>query len=132
MSHEIGQPGEGRERAGRHEGPAARDDAGRSEHVGRHERAVPDDKLVKETEQVEQVSSAAARAFDLRRIIGGLFVVYGVIVGIYGLLDGADAERKAQGIDINLWSGLLMLLLGIIFLVWERLNPVVDDKRDKG
>jgi hypothetical protein len=111
MSHEIG--------AGQGSDGPRRDEAG-----------VPDDRLVKETEAAEQVSSSAARAFDLRRIIGGLFVVYGVIVGIYGLVDGAEASEKAEGIDINLWSGLAMLLLGIVFLVWERLNPVMDESAD--
>ena len=39
----------------------------------------PDDERVAEGEQLEK-RSAAARLFDVRRVIGGLFVVYGVIV----------------------------------------------------
>ena len=54
----------------------------------------------------EKRQSAAARLFDIRRVIGGLFVVYGLIVGITGLLDGTSEIDKAQGVRINLWAGL--------------------------
>ena len=56
--------------------------------------------------------SAAARLFDIRRIIGGLFVLYGVILFVAGLVDGADAKEQAADIDINVWTGLAMLAFG--------------------
>ncbi|AVT38778.1 hypothetical protein [Plantactinospora sp. BB1] len=68
--------------------------------------------------------SAAARLFDIRRVIGGLFVAYGVIVGLVGVFDGASAVEKAQGIRINLWAGLAMLALGLGFLLWQWLRPI--------
>jgi len=80
------------------------------------------DELLHETEE-ERRRSAAARLFDVRRVIGGLFVVYGLIVGVVGLLDGSAALEKAQGVRINLWAGLGMLLLGLLFLVWQWLAP---------
>ncbi|MEV4627012.1 hypothetical protein AB0J90_12060 [Micromonospora sp. NPDC049523] len=68
--------------------------------------------------------SAAARRFDLRRVIGGLFLAYGVIVTGMGLFD-SDAEiAKAQGVRINLWAGLAMLVFGLAFLLWQWLRPV--------
>ena len=67
--------------------------------------------------------SAAARLFDVRRVIGGLFTVYGVIVTLIGIFD-SDAEiEKAQGVNINLWTGLAMLALGLLFLLWQWLRP---------
>ncbi|MFF3938877.1 hypothetical protein [Streptomyces phaeofaciens] len=79
--------------------------------------------LQREIIELEEKSATAARIFDLRRIIGGLFVLYGVILTITGLTD-SDAEiDKAQGININLWTGLGMLALGIFFLVWLWLRP---------
>src|ERR1700754_5076381 len=71
----------------------------------------------------EERRSAAARLFDVRRVIGGLFVVYGLIVGIAGLFDGSAALDKAQGVRINLWAGLAMLLLGLLFLLWQWVSP---------
>jgi hypothetical protein len=67
--------------------------------------------------------SSAARLFDVRRVIGGLFVVYGVIVTLLGLFDSKSEIDKAQGVRINLWMGLSMLALGLLMLLWLWLNP---------
>ncbi|WP_369357127.1 hypothetical protein [Streptomyces sp. cg2] len=81
--------------------------------------------LQQEVSELERSSATAARLFDIRRVIGGLFAVYGVIVTIAGLA-ASDADlRKAQGININLWTGLGMLALGAFFLVWLKLRPTV-------
>ncbi|WP_242584174.1 hypothetical protein [Streptomyces sp. MST-110588] len=80
---------------------------------------------VEEVEELERKSATAARLFDVRRIIGGLFVLYGVLVTAAGLT-ASDADlKKAQGININLWTGLGMLALGLFFLVWLKLRPAV-------
>ncbi len=65
----------------------------------------------------------AARLFDVRRVIGGLFVVYGVIVTLIGVFDSPADIEKAEGVRINLWMGLAMLALGGLMLLWLRLNP---------
>lgn len=80
------------------------------------------DKMVEATEEARR-RSAAARLFDIRRVIGGLFVVYGVIVTLVGLFDGDAAVAKAQGIRINLWVGLGMLAFGLVMLVWQWRYP---------
>jgi hypothetical protein len=63
------------------------------------------------------------RLFDVRAVIGGMFVVYGVIVTLVGVFDSPDEIDKAQGVRINLWMGLAMLALGGLMLLWLRLNP---------
>ncbi|WP_250290922.1 hypothetical protein [Streptomyces atroolivaceus] len=79
--------------------------------------------LHKEVSELERKSATAARLFDIRRIIGGLFVVYGVIVTIAGV-NPSDADlEKAEGVHINLWTGLAMLALGLFFLIWMKLRP---------
>ncbi|GAA4314235.1 hypothetical protein GCM10023086_35430 [Streptomyces venetus] len=78
----------------------------------------------REVTDLEGKSATAAKLFDIRRIIGGLFVIYGVIVTIAGLT-ASDADiDKAEGVNINLWTGLGMLVLGLFFLVWLKLRPV--------
>ncbi|WP_330317638.1 hypothetical protein OG301_15365 [Streptomyces platensis] len=78
-----------------------------------------------EVEELERESATAARLFDVRRIIGGLFTVYGVIVTIAGMM-ATDADlKKAQNININLWTGLGMLALGLFFLIWQKIRPAV-------
>jgi sulfite exporter TauE/SafE len=86
----------------------------------RNERA--HDPQVEETE-AERARSAAARLFDIRRVIGGLFVVYGVIVGLIGLFDSPAEIDKAQGVRINLWAGAVMLLFGLLMLAWQWWRP---------
>jgi hypothetical protein len=71
-----------------------------------------------------KVSKATARLFDVRLVIGGLFTVYGVIVGVIGLFDTPAEIAKSQGVRINLWMGLGMLALGLLMLLWLRLNPL--------
>ncbi|MEU5091867.1 hypothetical protein [Streptomyces sp. NPDC021356] len=90
----------------------------RSERSGYSEADVQ-----REVTELEGKSATAARIFDLRRIIGGLFVLYGVIVTITGITDSQAAIDKAQGVNINLWTGIGMLALGVFFLVWLKLRP---------
>ena len=68
--------------------------------------------------------SAAARLFDVRRVIGGLFVVYGVIVTLIGVFDSDAEVDKASGVRSNLWMGLGMLALSLLFLAWLWWRPV--------
>ncbi|MFD5282241.1 hypothetical protein [Streptomyces rubrogriseus] len=82
-----------------------------------------DKNLQDEVSELETKSVTAARLFDIRRIIGGLFVIYGVIVTIAGLVASDDDIDKAQGVNINLWTGIGMLVLGLFFLAWLKLRP---------
>ena len=54
-----------------------------------------------------------ASLFDLRSVIGLLFAVYGLVLTVLGLV-GASPEdlAKAGGIALNLWGGLVMLVVG--------------------
>lgn len=81
--------------------------------------------LQNEVSELERKSATAARLFDIRRIIGGLFVVYGIIVTIAGISPSDADMQKAEDININLWTGLAMLALGLFFLGWLWLRPTV-------
>lgn len=66
----------------------------------------------------------AANLFDLRRIIGGVFVAWGLLLFVLGLFD-SDAEiDKAAGVNINLYAGLGMLVVGGLFLLWAFTRPL--------
>src|SRR3954469_22796042 len=84
------------------------------------------DPLISEAEQAEEESRTqrAANLFDLRRIIGGLFLVYGVILTILGLTDSAAEIQKAAGVRVNLWTGLAMIAVAIFFLIWAFTRPL--------
>ncbi|WP_282702743.1 hypothetical protein [Streptomyces sp. CC219B] len=93
-----------------------------SEH--REHSGYSEDDVQREVTELQAKSATAARIFDLRRIIGGLFVIYGVIVTIAGISPSDTDLDKTGGININLWTGLGMLLLGLFFLTWLKLRPL--------
>jgi len=66
----------------------------------------------------------AANLFDLRRIIGGLFLIYGAILVVVGIGDSSAEIEKSAGVHINLLAGLGMLALGGLFLVWAFTHPL--------
>ncbi|MBE2314739.1 hypothetical protein DVA67_002040 [Solirubrobacter sp. CPCC 204708] len=69
----------------------------------------------------------AANLFDLRRIIGGLFVAWGVLLIVLGLLDVGDVDNA---MNINLYSGIGMLVLGLLFLLWAFTRPLGRELRE--
>ena len=52
----------------------------------------------------------AANLFDLRRIIGGLFLLYGAILTVVGLFDSHTEVARAAGVRMNLLAGIGMLV----------------------
>jgi len=104
---------------------AAQDDAVRS--------AAQDDDAVRSTARAAAAKSAAANLFDLRRIIGTLFGIYGVILTIMGLAFTSDADlEKAADVNINLWTGLAMLATAAAFWAWALLRPVRVEELEQG
>ena len=61
-------------------------------------------------------------ALDLRYPIGGLFTVLGLLLAGYGFVTRADATmyQRSQGVNINLWWGLVLLATGFVFLALAR------------
>ncbi len=88
------------------------------------------DPLIEKAEGAEVDAQRARRAaslFDLRRMIGGLFAIYGVILVILGL-GASDAEiDKAAGWNLNLWVGVAMLIVAAFFLIWAFTRPLSDE-----
>lgn len=63
--------------------------------------------------------------FDIRTVIGGLFAVYGVVCLIWGLVSFSDADRaKTGGINLNLWTGIGMIVLSALFIGWTLARPL--------
>jgi hypothetical protein len=80
-----------------------------------------------ETHAPESRVAQAANLFDLRRIIGGVFVTLGVLLTILGLTESQAEIDKAAGVNINLWAGLGMLVFGLLMIVWALTRPLGDE-----
>jgi len=72
----------------------------------------------------------AANLFDLRRIIGGVFLAWGVLLIILGLTDSEAEANKAAGININLYAGIGMFVVGAIFITWALTRPLGEELRE--
>ena len=81
----------------------------------------------KPIEEDEVAAARMANRFDIRRIIGGLFVLYGVILVLVGAFGSEEVKNKAAGINVNLWTGLAMLAVGAMMLAWALMRPVEPD-----
>ena len=92
---------------------------GRGERDFAAEEAAAQDKA-----DAKNVGSGSSKLFDLRFLIGGLFTLYGLMVGGAGLFDSSTDLQKSDGLRINLWTGLGMLILGLLFLLWAFLRPL--------
>ena len=79
------------------------------------------------TSEEAEKRARGARLFDIRRLIGALFVVYGIVLVVVGLTDSKANIAKASGVHINLWTGIGMLIFGILMLVWAFGRPVIVD-----
>jgi hypothetical protein len=86
-----------------------------------------EDPHIQQSEEAEIDAHRAARAarlFDVRRLIGGLFVIYGVILVVLGLGESDASIDKSAGINVNLYAGIGMLVLGLLFVAWALLRPL--------
>jgi cytochrome c-type biogenesis protein CcmH/NrfF len=57
---------------------------------------------------------------DIKIPIGLMFTILGFLLTVYGFFTRLDPAlyQKSLGINVNLWSGLLMLLFGLIMLIF--------------
>jgi hypothetical protein len=76
------------------------------------------------TDEEEAQSAHAANLFDIRRLIGGLFALYGAILLVLGIAGSYTVKHKADGINIDLWTGIGMLLFAAFMIAWALLRPV--------
>ncbi len=79
------------------------------------------------TDEEELKSAKAANRFDIRRLIGALFVLYAVILIVIGLVGSHHVKTKAAGINVDLWTGLGMLVFGALMLLWAFTRPVMPE-----
>jgi hypothetical protein len=91
------------------------------------------DPHIAQSEQAEaeaQRAAKAARLFDIRRLIGGLFLIYGVILVVLGLGESDASIEKSADINVNLYAGLGMLVLAAFFIAWGLMRPLSGDEGD--
>jgi len=68
--------------------------------------------------------------FDIRNIVGALLIVYGVILLLASFATSDADKAKADGINANLWVGIVMLVVGVLMIFWAVTRPIVVDEKE--
>jgi hypothetical protein len=79
------------------------------------------------TDEDEVKAARAANRFDIRRIIAFVFELYGITLTVTGIVGSHAIKTKASGINIDLWTGIAMIVFGLIMLAWALLRPTVPE-----
>ena len=79
------------------------------------------------TGEDEVAAARAANRFDIRRIIGGVFVIYSLILIALGIFGSSHIKNKAAGINVDLWTGLGMLIFGALMIFWALTRPTAPE-----
>jgi hypothetical protein len=93
------------------------------------EEESPDQSQLSDEEEAQAARNA--NRFDIRRLIGGLFIFYGIVLTILGLVGSSTVKHKAANIDIDLWTGLGMLIFGALMIFWALTRPVMPEPPEK-
>jgi len=80
-----------------------------------------------ESDQDEAEAARAANKFDIRRLIGGLFCLYALILIALGVFGSHEVKNKAAGINVDLWTGIGMLVFGALMIFWALARPVMPE-----
>jgi uncharacterized membrane protein len=65
---------------------------------------------------------------DIKFPIGLMFTIFGLLLFVYGLATNGDAMYiKSLNININIWSGVFMIVFGLAML----LPSILMKKKDK-
>ena len=52
-----------------------------------------------------------------------------MILTIVGIVGSDEVKNKAAGINVNLWTGLAMLVVGGLMIFWALARPVATGAR---
>ncbi|OYO03058.1 hypothetical protein [Enemella evansiae] len=67
----------------------------------------------------------SAGAFDVRNFIALLIGIYGVVLLLLGLFAfNAEESARTDGMNANLWAGIVMIAFAVLFALWAKVRPV--------
>jgi hypothetical protein len=91
----------------------------------------PPDEPIQLSDEEEAEAVRRANMFDIRRLIGALFAIYGVILVVLGLVGSHTVKHKADNINIDLWTGIGILVFAAFMIGWGFLRPVMPEPAEE-
>lgn len=67
---------------------------------------------------------------DLRLPLGLMFVIFGLMLTVYGLVSNRAIYARSLGINVNLWWGLVLLIFGAVMFAMARPMNARNDSKD--
>jgi len=66
---------------------------------------------------------------DIKVPIGLMFAILGLLLTIFGLATNGDTElyKRSLDINVNLWTGLVMVLVGVFMLATSKFKPAKEE-----
>lgn len=84
-------------------------------------------------DDVKSKSSSAqhgAGLFDIRNIIGALMGIYGIVLILTSFTTSEADRAKADGANLNLWTGIGLIVTSLALIAWAVIRPIVVDERE--
>lgn len=69
--------------------------------------------------------------FDIRNVIAALLGIFGLILVGVGIHDASVHNLAKAGGNVNLWTGIAMTLVAVVFVAWALRRPVQTDSSDE-
>jgi len=60
-----------------------------------------------------------------------MFTLNGLIITVWGLVSSPEIYKKSLNVNINLWTGLAMLIFGLAFLVMSLAAQAKNKKQQE-
>ena len=66
---------------------------------------------------------------DIKIPIGAMFTILGLLLAIFGLATSGDVAlyERSLDININLWTGITMLVIGVLMLATARFKSIKEE-----
>lgn len=68
--------------------------------------------------------------FDIRNVIAALLGVFGLVLIGVGIHDASAHNLAKAGGNVNLWTGIALVLIAAVFVIWALRRPVHTDESD--
>ena len=83
------------------------------------------------SDEDEANAARLANRFDIRRLIGGVFLLYGTVLLILGIAGSSHVKNKAVGINIDLYTGIGMIAFATFMIGWALMRPVAPEPPER-
>ncbi|MFT3944952.1 MAG: hypothetical protein QM705_14170 [Ancrocorticia sp.] len=81
------------------------------------------------TQRGWRLPNSTELVLDLRTWIAAMFATFGTMLAVYGAFFATPEDiAKGAGINLNLWTGVGLLVVALLFAIWLLAKPSAVDE----